>query len=62
MLCPADCVSHDAYQRAKRHCKRLAKPCVLIERSGISAFARALSDLAARDPGETLTSPASTLN
>lgn len=46
VVCPADCVSHDAYLRAKRFCKRMAKPCVLIERSGISAFAKALCNLA----------------
>ena len=62
VLCPADCVSHDAYQRAKRYCKRLAKPCVLIERSGISAFARALSDLAGRREGDPTTGPARALN
>jgi hypothetical protein len=47
VVCPADCVSHDAYLRTKRYCKRLAKPCVLIDRSGIGAFAAALSQLAA---------------
>jgi len=46
VVCPADCVSHDAYLRTKRYCKRLAKPCVLIDRSGIGAFAAALSQLA----------------
>jgi hypothetical protein len=47
VVCPADAVSHDAYLRAKRFCKRTAKPYVLLERSGIGAFARALADLAA---------------
>lgn len=60
VVCPADCVSHDAYLRAKRFCKRVAKPCLLIERSGISAFAKALSDLAAQcaPAGATATKPA----
>lgn len=47
VVCPADCVSHDAYLRTKRYCKRTGKPCLLLERSGIGAFAKALSDLAA---------------
>jgi hypothetical protein len=46
VVCPADAVSHDAYLRTKRFCKRAEKPCVLLERSGIGAFARALADLA----------------
>lgn len=46
VVCPADCVSHDAYLRTKRYCKRNHKPCVLLERSGVGAFAKALSQLA----------------
>lgn len=46
VLCPADNCSHDAYQRAKRFCKRTNKPCLLLERSGISAFTHALATLA----------------
>jgi hypothetical protein len=45
VVCPADCVSHDAYLRTKRYCKRTDKPCVLLDRSGIGAFAKALSQL-----------------
>jgi hypothetical protein len=46
VICPADNVSHDAYQRTKRYCKRHGTPCMLLERSGIATFARALSELA----------------
>jgi hypothetical protein len=46
VVCPADCVSHDAYHRVKRFCKRHGKPCVLLNGSGTSAFARALERLA----------------
>jgi len=56
VICPADCVSHDAYRRTKRFRKRFNKPCVLIERSGIGAFAAALSLLAPAgnsEPGPT---------
>lgn len=47
IVCPADFVSHNAYQRAKRFCKRYAKPCILMRSSGIASFARALEQLAA---------------
>ncbi len=46
VLCPADCVSHAAYYRVKRFCKRHGKPCVLLSSSGLSAFARGLETLA----------------
>lgn len=47
VVCPADFVSHNAYYRAKRFCKRYAKPCILLRSSGIASFARALEQLAA---------------
>ncbi len=47
VVCPADFVSHNAYYRAKRFCKRHSKPCILLRSSGISSFARALEQLAA---------------
>jgi hypothetical protein len=45
VFCPTDCVSHDAYHRLKRVCKRYRKPCVLMRSSGLSSFARALESL-----------------
>jgi hypothetical protein len=45
VFCPTDCVSHDAYHRLKRICKRYRKPCVLLRSSGLSSFARALESL-----------------
>jgi hypothetical protein len=47
VVCPADCVSHDAYHRAKRFCKRTGKPCILLRTSGVVAFAQALRAVAA---------------
>jgi hypothetical protein len=46
VICTIDNVSHDAYKRSKRFCKRSAKPCVLLRSSGVSTFARALEQLA----------------
>jgi hypothetical protein len=48
VICAIDCVSHDAYNRSKRFCKRFAKPCVLLRSSGVSTFARALEQVAAQ--------------
>lgn len=47
VICPADAVSHNAYARTKRFCKRTGKPCVLVSRSSVGAFAQALTALAA---------------
>lgn len=46
VVCPSDAVSHEAYTRTKRYCKRMGKPCVLTPRSGVGAFAEALSAVA----------------
>lgn len=50
VICPADAVSHNAYSRTKRFCKRMGKPCVLVPRSSVGAFAQALTALA--DPAD----------
>ena len=47
VLCPTDCVSHTAYYKLKRHCKRTGKPCLLFKGAGVSGFAVALARLAA---------------
>lgn len=46
VVCPLDCVSHDACRRAKRFCKRHGKPCILLPGSSISAFATAVESVA----------------
>lgn len=46
VICPTDCVSHNAYYLLKRHCKTYGKPCVLTRNSGIAGFAAALTKLA----------------
>jgi len=48
VICAIDCVSHDAYNRSKRFCKRFAKPCVLLRSTGVSTFARALEQVASQ--------------
>jgi hypothetical protein len=43
VLCPLDCVSHDAVHRIKRFCERNTKPLVLLPRASLAAFNRGLS-------------------
>lgn len=50
VVCPTDCVSHNAYYRLKRHCKLNGKPCLLFKGAGISSFAVALSNLLGTQP------------
>ena len=47
IVCPLDCVSHDAVRRIRRLCQRYAKQCILLRSTGLSSFARALRDVAA---------------
>lgn len=47
VVCPIDCVSHDACLRVKGVCRRLRKPFLPIRSAGTTSFARALQTLAA---------------
>jgi len=42
VLCPLDCISHDAVNRIKRDCKRYGKPLQLLPKASLAAFARGL--------------------
>lgn len=46
VVCATDCVSHDAYYRLKRACKKQNKPLFYLTNSGISSFARTIEDVA----------------
>ena len=50
VVCPIDCVSHDAYRRVKQYCKQYAKRLVLLPTASLSAFARGLQDLTPATP------------
>ncbi len=45
VVCPLDCVSHDAYQRVKQFCKQYAKRLVLLPSASMSAFVERLREL-----------------
>jgi hypothetical protein len=46
VVCATDYVSHGAYYRTKRFCKRTEKPHALLGNSGLSSFALAIENLA----------------
>ena len=45
VLCPVDCVSHDACNCVKKICKRYQKPYVMMRSSGLSSLAKGLNDI-----------------
>lgn len=45
VVCPVDCVSHDACLRVKGLCRRMGKPFVPMRSAGASSFARMLGSL-----------------
>lgn len=45
VLCPIDCVSHDACNCVKKMCKRFQKPFVLMRSAGLSSLAKGLSEI-----------------
>jgi hypothetical protein len=47
VLCPLDCVSHDAVRRVKRFCHRYSTPLILLHRDSLSAFVKGLAEVAA---------------
>ncbi len=44
VLCPMDCVSHDAMHRIKRDCKRYGKHLTVLSQSSLSAFAKGVHE------------------
>jgi hypothetical protein len=48
VICPVDCVSHDARQRVKRYCKLHCKQFMALNGSGLSAFNWALHNMPAQ--------------
>lgn len=44
IMCPIDCVSHDACLKVKKYCKRNAKPFIPLRSSGLSSFSVGLEE------------------
>jgi hypothetical protein len=45
VVCPVDCVSHEACALVKRACKNCVKPLVFSTSSGLGGLARSLAEL-----------------
>ncbi len=46
VLCPLDCISHEAMNKVKRYCKHNAKQLVMMPRASLSAFVNGLNEVA----------------
>ncbi|SFP44083.1 hypothetical protein SAMN05216419_100310 [Nitrosomonas cryotolerans] len=46
VICPVDCVNHDAYLTVQHYCRHSGKPCALLERSEIATFRKGIEILA----------------
>jgi hypothetical protein len=46
VVCPVDCVNHEAYFTTKRYCKYSGTPYVVLDRSDISTFRKGVATLA----------------
>ncbi len=46
IICPVDCVNHQAFFIVKYYCKYSGKPCVLLDRSEANTFCRGMNMLA----------------
>ena len=51
VVCPADCLSHNAYYAVKRYCKRFGKPCAMLDRSGLTTFRKGVEAVAEAPAG-----------
>jgi len=38
VICPIDCVRHEAFWLTKHYCKRFCKPCVMLDKSRVTTF------------------------
>ncbi|WP_337659899.1 DUF2325 domain-containing protein [Anderseniella sp. Alg231-50] len=54
VICPVDCINHQACLKAKKLCKKMHKPFMPVSSRGTTTFQRALAELASRlDTGAT---------
>ncbi len=58
VVCPINCINHQACMKAKRLCKRLKKPFLPVPSTGQASFSRALGELAIQMPSSAGTANA----
>lgn len=45
VICPADCINHEDFFTVRRYCQRTRKNCVILERSDLATFRKAVEIL-----------------
>ncbi len=53
VICPVDCINHQACLKAKKLCKKMQKPFMPVTSRGTTTFQRALAELASRLNGSS---------
>lgn len=46
IICPVDCINHEDFFTVRRYCQRTGKNCVMLERSDLITFGKAVETLA----------------
>lgn len=49
IICPVDCINHEDFFTVRRYCQRTGKNCVMLERSDLVTFGKAVEILARGD-------------
>ncbi|MEB2332331.1 MAG: DUF2325 domain-containing protein [Nitrosomonas sp.] len=49
IICPVDCINHEDFFTVRRYCQRTGKNCVMLERSDLVTFGKAVETLARGD-------------
>jgi len=49
VICPTNCISHNAYWQIKKSCKKQNKPCKFIPSSGLSSLSNTLEGFLSQD-------------
>lgn len=46
VICPVDCINHEAFFVVKQYCRHSGKPCVMLDRSALNTFRQGINILA----------------
>ena len=49
IICPVDCINHEDFFTVKRYCQHTGKNCIMLERSDLTTFGKAVETLARGD-------------
>ncbi|MCC6917295.1 DUF2325 domain-containing protein [Nitrosomonas sp.] len=49
VICPVDCISHEDFFTVRHYCQCIDKPCLMLQRSDLATFSKAVESLARHD-------------